>query len=76
MPRERLPIKKRTYNTLGEYTETLVTPEERDQMIAEAAYYRAEQHGFNPSCVKDDWYAAVKMVDLALFKEVEETEEH
>lgn len=43
-----------------------VTPEERNRLIAEAAYYRAEQHGFNPESQVDDWLAAEAEVDTML----------
>lgn len=32
--------------------------EERDLMIAIAAYYRAEHRGFAPGCELEDWLAA------------------
>jgi len=76
MPRKKTSPKQRTDNTLEEFTETLVTPEEREDMIAEAAYYRAEQHGFDPGNIDDDWYEAEKVVDEVLFREVEESMEH
>ena len=43
-----------------------ITPDERNKMIAEAAYYRAEQHGFNPERQVDDWLAAESEVDAKL----------
>lgn len=76
MSRKKSSPKKSTDNTLEEYTETLVTPYERDEMIAEAAYYRAEQAGFDPSSVEEDWYEAEKTIDKMLLKEVEEAAEH
>lgn len=76
MPRKKSSTKKAANKTLEEYTETLVDPDEREKMIAEAAYYRAEQHGFDPTCVEDDWYEAEKYIDDKLFKEVEEAVEH
>jgi len=76
MPRKKSSTKKASDKTLEEYTETLVNPDEREKMIAEAAYYRAEQHGFDPTCVEDDWYEAEKDIDAMLFKEVEESVEH
>jgi hypothetical protein len=41
-------------------------PDERRRMIAEAAYYRAEQHGFNPEQQEQDWLEAESMVDSML----------
>ena len=43
-----------------------ITPEERNKLIAEAAYYRSEQHGFNPERQMDDWLAAEVEVDTML----------
>ena len=37
-----------------------VAPMEREQMIAVAAYYRAEQHGFSPGKEMEDWLQAEK----------------
>ncbi|HEY8051341.1 MAG TPA: DUF2934 domain-containing protein [Steroidobacteraceae bacterium] len=35
-------------------------------MIAEAAYYCAEQRGFDPGRELDDWLAAESRIDAAL----------
>lgn len=43
-----------------------ITPKERNKLIAEAAYYRAEQHGFNPERQMEDWLAAEAEVDTML----------
>ncbi len=43
-----------------------VTPEVRRQMIAEAAYFRAEARGFAPGHELEDWVAAEQEVDLIL----------
>lgn len=40
--------------------------EDRYRMIAEAAYYRAEQRGFEPGSELDDWLAAEIEVDALL----------
>jgi hypothetical protein len=40
--------------------------EDRYRMIAEAAYYRAEQRGFAPGSELDDWLAAEIEVDALL----------
>jgi len=37
--------------------------EHRDQRIAAAAYYRAQQRGFDPGQEEDDWTAAEKDID-------------
>lgn len=40
----------------------------REQMIAEAAYYRAEQRGFAPGCEMSDWLLAEADVERSLGK--------
>ncbi len=40
-------------------------PQERHQLIAEAAYRRAEQRGFEPGYELSDWLAAEAEVDAA-----------
>lgn len=45
---------------------TGISPDERSQMIAEAAYYRAEQRGFNPEGQVEDWLQAEAMIDEML----------
>ena len=42
---------------------TGITPDQRSHMIAEAAYYRAEQRGFNPEGQVDDWLEAEAKID-------------
>ena len=42
------------------------SPERRQEMIAEAAYLRAEQRGFGPGDPLEDWLAAEREVDLLL----------
>jgi len=41
----------------------LVPPEVREQMIAEAAYYRAELRGFEAGSEWEDWYQAEAEID-------------
>ncbi len=43
-----------------------VTPQVRRQMIAEAAYFRAEARGFAPGHELEDWLAAEQEVDLII----------
>jgi hypothetical protein len=43
-----------------------VTREQRLEMIATAAYYIAERHGFTPGESQADWRAAEKEVDAML----------
>jgi hypothetical protein len=42
------------------------TQQERRQMIADAAYRRAEQRGFTPGHEVMDWLAAEREVDFAM----------
>jgi hypothetical protein len=46
--------------------ETMVTPEERARMVAEAAYYLAERRGFEPGHELEDWFAAEARIELEL----------
>lgn len=46
--------------------EKAVAGEDRYRMIAEAAYYRAENRGFMPGSELDDWLAAEIEVDELL----------
>ena len=43
-----------------------VTPEERHQLIAEAAYYRAERRGFAPGAELEDWLEAEAEINRRL----------
>lgn len=43
-----------------------VTADVRRTMIAEAAYYIAEQRGFTEGRTMDDWLLAEKQIDAAL----------
>lgn len=40
-----------------------IEPERRRNMIAEAAYYRAERRGFEPGCDLEDWLLAESEID-------------
>ncbi len=47
-----------------------VTPEQRDQMIREAAYYRAQRRGFDGGgTAEEDWRAAEAEIDARLWLE-------
>ena len=51
----------------GKGTQSGVTQEERRQMIAETAYYRAEQRGFsNADSSEHDWLLAEQEIDALL----------
>lgn len=41
-------------------------PQEREAMIAEAAYFRSAHRGFEPGHEVDDWLAAESEIDAAL----------
>jgi len=43
-----------------------VSPEERHEMVAVAAYYRAERRGFAPGGAEQDWLAAERDIDRLL----------
>jgi len=55
----------------------LVTPEQRESLIAEAAYYLAEQRGFAPGAELDDWLEAEREIEQMLSElEAAVEEEH
>ncbi len=45
---------------------SLIDPERRRALIAEAAYFRAERRGFAPGHEAEDWLAAELEVDTGL----------
>ncbi|TAM46633.1 MAG: DUF2934 domain-containing protein [Gammaproteobacteria bacterium] len=47
---------------------TVVSPEERWRMIAEAAYFRALQRGFSGGDSVEDWLVAEREVDERLMR--------
>lgn len=49
-----------------DYRSPYIDPAMRHQMIATAAYYRAEQRSFNGSTPEADWYAAEIEIDRLL----------
>jgi Protein of unknown function (DUF2934) len=63
VPSSRIPQAKPDSGTYGS---SPVTPEQRQIMICEAAYYIAEHHGFEAGHDMDDWLAAERQVDAAL----------
>lgn len=44
----------------------IVPPEERHHLIAEAAYFRAENRGFQGGCPVQDWLEAEREIDQLL----------
>ncbi|MEO8019952.1 MAG: DUF2934 domain-containing protein [Pseudomonadota bacterium] len=86
MPREKSPAasttRKRaarnpaamanTANTANKLTVAhFVGPEQRADLIAEAAFFRAEKRGFAPGHEVEDWLAAESEVDAKLLRTVE-----
>jgi len=61
--------------TLRELAETELTPDERSEMIAETAYYRAQARGFEGDKHLEDWFEAEKIVDSMLLKATEKQAE-
>ena len=47
-------------------SETRLSDDERRRMVAEAAYYRAEQRGFSAGGEVDDWLAAEREISRLL----------
>ena len=45
---------------------TPLDPAERHEMIATAAYYLAEKHGFDPQMSQQDWQQAEREIDNRL----------
>ena len=45
-----------------------VSSEERYQLIAEAAYFRAERRNFAPGCELEDWLSAEAEIEMRLSK--------
>ena len=44
----------------------VISPEQRNCMISEAAYYRAEHRGFSDGTARDDWVKAEAEIDRRL----------
>ncbi|MGD8639073.1 MAG: DUF2934 domain-containing protein [Gammaproteobacteria bacterium] len=53
---------QKTTKTAGKF----VTPEQRQQMIAEAAYFIAEHRGFSGNDSESDWFYAENQIDQML----------
>jgi hypothetical protein len=60
------PSRDTSRNSAVNISSTGVTNEERYQLIAKAAYLRAEQRGFRPGSELDDWLAAESEIDSLL----------
>lgn len=68
-PRKRAPRKTLGITKAEPVFAPFVDPERRAGMIAEAAYYRAENRGFVPGHETEDWLAAEAEVDASLLRE-------
>ena len=44
----------------------VIDPRTRHELIARAAYFRAEDRGFTPRHEQEDWYAAELEIDTVL----------
>ncbi len=63
----RKPIAKKAATAKPQVdTKSMVTPEERQRMIAEAAYLRAERRGFSGGDPTNDWLSAEAEIDQIL----------
>jgi hypothetical protein len=67
-PRKRAPRKTLSITKAEAVFAPFVDPERRAEMIAEAAYYRAEGRGFAPGHETEDWLAAEAEVDASLLR--------
>lgn len=69
-PARARPVRKTTpdrIETAASPATTSEAPEKaREQMIAEAAYYRAEKRGFEAGYELDDWLAAEADIAIAV----------
>ncbi|MGD9170417.1 MAG: DUF2934 domain-containing protein [Candidatus Thiodiazotropha sp.] len=61
--------KQMTKNRKQEKKAAEISPQQRIDMIAEAAYFIAEKHGFDPQRVTLDWEQAEKQIDEMLKSE-------
>jgi len=59
-------VKTATKETSTDEKKASVTPKQRYQMIAEAAYFRAEKRGFDEVDVEQDWREAQEEIDMIL----------
>jgi hypothetical protein len=57
------PAKETKQMTMLSKQSSVINPERRNKMIAEAAYYLAEKSGFNPNLSIKFWLEAEKQID-------------
>lgn len=66
----RVPISSQSKSTQPVQAKQVpVSSEERRRMIAEAAYFRALNRGFQSGDINDDWYRAEAQIGAALDKQ-------
>ncbi|HEV7607302.1 MAG TPA: DUF2934 domain-containing protein [Steroidobacteraceae bacterium] len=70
-PRKRAPRKSVATSKNAVTAAHFVGPEQRAELIAEAAFFRAERRGFAPGHEIEDWLAAESEVDAKLLRTVE-----
>jgi hypothetical protein len=58
--------KEKKSDKKGKAASSVISAESRREMIATAAYYIAERHGFTPGESQADWRAAEKEIDAQL----------
>jgi len=51
---------------IAQSVEAVITPEQREHMIAEAAYYHSEHRGFQEGDPRQDWLKAEAEIDQML----------
>jgi hypothetical protein len=61
-------VEARTESAAAGATGTEVTSEEKHQLVAEAAYFRAERRNFSPGCELEDWLGAEAEIEMRLSK--------
>jgi len=64
-PVEAAPAPKKTPGILKKKSRE-IPPEKHHRMIAEAAYFIAERHGFSDGRHERDWYEAEKIISQSL----------
>jgi Protein of unknown function (DUF2934) len=65
----KIEIKGLTDSARASISGVQVSPEQRQRMIREAAYFRAEKRGFVGGSAQDDWRAAQQEIDERLSQE-------
>ena len=66
LPTEQRSPEEPSIETIADLKQAGVSTEERHLLIAQAAYFRAEDRGFVPGQELDDWLAAEIQIDNLL----------